>query len=629
MDKQTVIGFILIFLILMGSFFFNKPTAARLEEARRQDSLAMIQAELARQEALVREAMEQQQSATLSTEQQADLDLQLVKQFGVYAPLVKGENQNYIFENEVMALTMASKGGRIASVCLKDYVTGDSLPLVLFDEENSSFSITLITNESRVVKTSDLYFSRVESANPQEFVFRAALSEDNYLDFVYTLQPDNYMMSFDVRGNGLENMLSMGTTGLDIDWNVKMRAQEKGRKFASRYAMLQYKYAEDDVEKLSESKDSHKEITNRLSWVAFKDQFFAAVIIDKAGFTSNELTSQIESVNSPYIKSYMMRSQAPFNMRGNREANFNFYFGPSKYDILKSYDKEVAKEDRLQLDRLVPLGGSLIRWVSTWLVLPLFRFFGGFIGNAGIIIMLMTLCIKIIIFPLTYKSLMSSTKTRLLKPQIDAINEKYPGDSKAAERSQATMDLYKKAGINPMGGCIPMLLQFPVLIAMFWFFPASIELRQESFLWCQDLSTYDAIVSWKAHIPLISGIYGNHISLFCLLMTVTNILSTKLTAGNTDAGMPGMKTMMYLMPLMFLFIFNQYAAGLTFYYFFSSLLTILQNYLFRVFINEDKLKAQMMLNQSKPVKKSAFQQRLEEAQKYQREQAKLQAKKRR
>ena len=258
----------------------------------------------------------------------------------------------------------------------------------------------------------------------------------------------------------------------------------------------------------------------------------------------------------------------------------------------------------------------------------MFKFFGKFIGNAGIIIMLMTLCIKILIFPLTYKSLMSSTKTRLLKPQIDAINAKYPGDSKAAERSQATMDLYKKAGVNPMGGCVPMLLQFPVLIAMFWFFPASIELRQESFLWAQDLSTYDAIISWKAHIPLISGLLGNHISLFCLLMTVTNILSTKISSAGTDNSMPGMKMMMYMMPVMFLFIFNQYAAGLSFYYFFSSLLTIAQTYLFRLFINEDKIKAQMVINQNKPVKKSAFQQRLEEAQKYQREQAKLQAKKR-
>lgn len=628
MDRQTVIGFILIFLILMGSYFFNKPTAAQLEEARRQDSIAMIQAELARQEALVREAMEQQNLHQLDAQQQENLDIQLNKQFGAYAALVKGENQHYTFENDLMELTMASKGGRIASVRLKDYVTGDSLPLILFDEETSEFAMTLITHESRVVRTSDLFFEKVESANPMEFIFRLNVADNNYLDFVYTLQPDNYMLNFDVRGQGLENMLSMGTNSIDIDWNVKMRAQERGRKFANRYAMLQYKYEGDDVEKLSEAKDSHKDISSRLSWVAFKDQFFAAVFINKDGFSSNELSSQMESEQSPYIKSYMMRSQAAFNMRGDREANFQFYFGPSKYDILKSYDKGVDKEARLELDRLVPLGGNIIRWVSTWLVLPMFKFFGKFIGNAGIIIMLMTLCIKILIFPLTYKSLMSSTKTRLLKPQIDAINAKYPGDSKAAERSQATMDLYKKAGVNPMGGCVPMLLQFPVLIAMFWFFPASIELRQESFLWAQDLSTYDAIISWKAHIPLISGLLGNHISLFCLLMTVTNILSTKISSAGTDNSMPGMKMMMYMMPVMFLFIFNQYAAGLSFYYFFSSLLTIAQTYLFRLFINEDKIKAQMVINQNKPVKKSAFQQRLEEAQKYQREQAKLQAKKR-
>ncbi len=629
MDKQTVIGFILIIIILIGSYFFNKPTAAQIEEARRQDSIAMVQAETARQEALIRQAVEQQAQHQLNREQQADLDVQLSKQYGAYAPLVKGENQHYTFENDLMELTMASKGGRIASVRLKDFVTGDSLPLILFDEATSEFSMTLVTNESRVVRTGDVYFTRIETGNPLEFVFRLALNEDSYLDYIYTLQPDNYMMSFDVKGQGLENMISMGTNSIDIDWNVKMRAQERGRKFANRYAMMQYKYTEDDVEKLRESKNDHKEISSRLSWVSCKDQFFTAVFINKDGFTSNELSSQVEPESSPYIKSYTMRSQAAFNMRGIREAHFNFYFGPSKYDILKSYDKGVDKADRLQLDRLVPLGGSIIRWVSTWLILPMFRLFGKFISSAGVIIMLMTLCIKIIIFPLTYKSLMSSTKTRLLKPQIDAINAKYPGDSKAAERSQATMDLYKKTGINPMGGCLPMLLQFPVLVAMFWFFPASIELRQESFLWCQDLSTYDAIVSWKAHIPVISGLIGNHISLFCVLMTLTNMLSTKISSAGTDQSMPGMKAMMYLMPVMFFFMFNQYAAGLSFYYFFSSLLTIAQTYLFRLFINEDKIREQMVLNQNKPVKKSSFQQRLEEAQKLQRQQAREQAKKRR
>lgn len=261
----------------------------------------------------------------------------------------------------------------------------------------------------------------------------------------------------------------------------------------------------------------------------------------------------------------------------------------------------------------------------------MFNFFGSFIGNFGIIIILMTICIKLLILPLTFKSYKSSAKMRLLKPQIDEINTKFAGESKAQERSAATMELYKRAGVNPMGGCLPMLLQFPILIAMFWFFPASIELRQESFLWAKDLSTYDAVISWEANIPFISKFFGNHISLFCLLMTVTNLIYTKINSDNTGGSnqMPGMKAMMYMMPIMFLFIFNQYSSGLSFYYFVSTLFTIGQTYIFRATIDEEKMLKQLMENKNKPIKKSSFAKRLEEAQRMQREQIRQQAKKRR
>jgi len=629
MDKQTIIGFILILLILVGFNFLNRPTKAQIAEAQRQDSIARVERAQAQAQAAMQEVQQEQQDQLDLAAREAATAEQKLRQYGAFAPLTQGEDQHYTLENNLMALDMTAKGGRIASVLLKEYVTGDSLPLVLFDQATSDFNVTLITSESRVVNTRDLYFRRVGSEDPLSLVFRLDLSQGSSLDFVYTLQPDNYMISLDIRGEGLESLISMGTNSFDIDWKVRMRAQEKGRKFESRYSMLQYKYLEDNVEKLSESKSAHKAVAPRLRWVSFKDQFFTAIIISDKGMSSNELSSEMEDDSSPYIKNYALRSSIDFNMRGDRQAGLKFYFGPSKYDILKSYDKGVEADKRMQLEKIVPLGGSIIRWVSTGLVLPMFRFFGRYFNNMGVIIMLMTLCIKLLIFPLTYKSFLSSAKMRLLKPQIDEINAKYPGDSKAQERSQATMSLYQKSGVNPMGGCIPMLLQFPVLIAMFWFFPASIELRQESFLWAQDLSTYDAIVSWKAHIPIISSLLGNHLSLFCILMTLTNILSTKLTSGNTDSSMPGMKMMMYAMPVMFLFIFNQYASGLSFYYFFSSLLTIAQTYLFRIGINEEKVLAEMKANQNKPKQKSAFQKRLEEAQRYQREQARQQAKKRR
>ena len=633
MDKQTVIGFVLIMLILVGFNFLNKPTAAQLEEARRQDSIAQVERLKVLNAAAMEEAMAMQQAAAEASVDTVALKAlqqsERIRRFGMLAPLSEGENTHYTFSNEVMELTMASKGGRIGTVLLKDYVTGDSLPLYLFDENESLFSLTFITNDSRIIETKDLYFRHVDTGNPAEFVFRLPLTEENYLDFVYTLAENDYMLHFDVRGNGLANILTPGTNSIDLNWQVRMRSQEKGRKFENRYSMLQYKYLEDkDVEKLSEAKDQEKRVASRLNWVSFKDQFFAAVLISDKGLTSNVVASTAEPEWSPYIKNYSLQSSAEFNLRGDSQANFRFYFGPSKYQILKDYDKGVDKEAKMHLDRIVPLGGKLIRWVSTLLILPLFKFFGGFISNYGVIIMLMTLCIKLLIFPLTYKSYMSSAKMRALKPELDAINAKYPGDSKAAERSQATMEFYKKAGVSPAGGCLPMLLQFPVLIAMFWFFPASIELRQQSFLWAPDLSTYDALISWEADIPLIKGLFGHHISLFCLLMTITNILSTKITSGDTSGQqMPGMKMMMYLMPVMFFFMFNNYASGLSFYYFFSSLLSIGQTLLFRAFTDEEKLRAQIQLNVAKPQKKSAFQKRLEEAQRMQREQAKANAKK--
>ena len=308
-----------------------------------------------------------------------------------------------------------------------------------------------------------------------------------------------------------------------------------------------------------------------------------------------------------------------YNPADNNGPGFRFYLGPNLYPLLHSYDKGVDDDKALDLDKLVPLGFKFFRWINTWIIIPIFTFLGKYIANYGIIILLMTIIIKIFLAPLTFKSYMSSARMRVLRPQIEEINAKYPGQDKAIDRQRATMDLYSKAGINPMSGCLPMLLQMPILLAMFAFFPSSIELRQQSFLWAQDLSSYDAIFSWDAYIPLITPYFGNHISLFCLLMTITNILYTKINMDNTGGSqqMPGMKVMMYLMPLMFLFIFNNYASGLSYYYFVSTLITIIQTYIFRKCINEEKVLAQLKENQKKPRKKSGFMARLEEAQRQQ------------
>ena len=310
---------------------------------------------------------------------------------------------------------------------------------------------------------------------------------------------------------------------------------------------------------------------------------------------------------------------------------FRFFLGPNLYPLLKSYDKGLDSDDKLQLPKLIPLGYKFFRWINTGIIIPIFTFLGKYFTNYGVIILLMTLIIKAVLMPLTFKSYMSSARMRVLKPQMEEINAKYPGQDKAMDRQRATMELYSNAGVNPMSGCLPLLLQMPILLAMFAFFPSSIELRQQPFLWADDLSSYDAIFTWDAYIPLITPYFGNHISLFCLLMTITNILYTKINMDSTGGGqqMLGMKLMMYLMPLMFLFIFNNYASGLSYYYFVSLLITIIQTYIFRKCINEEKVLAKLKENQKKPRKKSGFMARLEEAQRQQQAALKRQQQQRR
>ncbi|WP_290384864.1 membrane protein insertase YidC, partial [Parabacteroides goldsteinii] len=393
-----------------------------------------------------------------------------------------------------------------------------------------------------------------------------------------------------------------------------------------RYTALYYKFLSDDVEQLSESKSEDKKVSGRLKWIAYKDKFFSTVMIADEGFESATFDSKMVEADG-IVKEFKTTTAVPFDLRGNEATTFRYFFGPNSYPLLKSYDKGVASDQQLDLERLVPLGASVFRWVNQYFVIPMFDFLGKYIKSYGLIILLMTIIVKLILFPLTYKSYMSSAKMRVLRPQVEELNAKYPGQDKAVERQRATMELYSRAGASPMAGCIPMLLQMPILIALFMFFPSAIELRHQSFLWAHDLSTYDAIFSWNKYIPIITPYFGNHISLFCLLMTITNVIYTKYNMEMTNTGqqqMPGMKAMMYMMPLMFLVFFNQYASGLTYYYFISTLITIVQTLVFRYTINEDKLLAKLEANKKKPQKKSGFMKRLEEAQRMQQEQLKKQ-----
>ena len=631
MDKNTLIGFLLIGVVLVAFSWFNRLTPEQIEAQRHyQDSIAKI--EYAQQMDLVREA-QREAFVKDSLENLPDsVRASLLRQdFGVFANVMTGTETYTTLQNDVLELRVSNKGGRICYARLKEFDNYKGEPLVLFDENSSSLTFNLVTAASQVLSTDELYFTPVKGDDPNQLIMRLQVENGRHLDFTYTLEPGSYRVGYRIQGTGLNGLLAPSTNALDIAWTQDIHQQEKGRMFEDRYVNLSYKYMADDVEHLSETKSDSEKISNRLRWIGYKDMFFSTVLISEEGFEATTLDSKSYAAGE-VLKQFKTNTSVAFDLRGEKPTELSYYFGPNKFALLKSFDKGVDSDLQLDLEKLVPLGWGIFRWVNQYFVIPLFDFLGKFIPNYGLLIFLLTVIVKLILYPLTYKSYISSAKMRVLRPQVEEINAKYPGQDQALERQKATMELYSRAGASPLSGCLPLLLQMPILIALFMFFPSAIELRHESFLWANDLSTYDAIVSWETYIPIITPYFGNHISLFCLLMTITNIIYTKYNMDMTNTGqqqMPGMKLMMYLMPLMFLVFFNQYASGLTYYYFISMLISIVQTLIFRFTINEEKLLAKLEANKRKPMKKSGLMKRLEEAQRMQEEQLKKQQEARR
>ncbi|VBB44256.1 Membrane protein insertase YidC [uncultured Paludibacter sp.] len=622
MDKNTVIGFGLIAAIVIGFTLLNKPSQEDIKRQQRySDSIALVQHQQIQQTKAdsAKLAIAKDSLATTDTTKLA----QKADAFGAFSASAFGEEKLYEIENEYLKIKISNKGGRIYSVQLKNYKTHDSLPLMLFDKDESSLNYIFSTNNNRVVNSADLYFEPVgeiikDTQGNQTLTMRLKTTDPNaYMDFIYTIPAKDYMIKYNLKATGMNAVMPIATNSLELQWKSKIRQQEKGRKFEERYSAVHYKYSSDDEESLNASKDIEKTISNKLKWVAFKDQFFSSIFIADEDISSATLSSVVEKdVNNPYLKYYSADMILPFDPSGRMQSGFRFYFGPNQYKILNAYDKGVLSDQKLKLRSIVPLGWGIFGWINRFIIIPMFNVFSLFMSNFGIIILLMTIVIKMVLFPLTYKSYMSSAKMRVLKPEIDEINARIPSD-KPMERQKATMDLYNKVGVSPMSGCLPMLLQMPILFAMFSFFPSSFELRQQSFLWAKDLSAYDSILHWSTNLPLI----GNHLSLFCILMTVTSIISTKLNMATTPQAtdQPGgemMKWSMYLMPVMFFFMFNDYASGLSYYYFISSLITIAQTYAIRAFVDDKKILAQLHAkrNSKAPAKKSGFMERLEKMQ---------------
>lgn len=626
MDKNTGIGFVLIAAIVIGFTVLMKPSQEELaKEQRYQDSIQNVQAKQVKDDiktadsadnaskSAVGEFFETNTQVSNDTVTSADSDSLAVNAFKQQSDA----EQIVSLENEKIKINISSKGGQMISAQLKEYNTykGDSLYLF---KNDARFALELMNKKGVTLNTSEAAFRVIKSSgNEQTVVMRMNYSENQYIDFIYALAPDDYMVKFDIAVVGMQDMLSVDCLErFKLNWNQNLRRQEKSEKNEQRYARIHYKGTDGSFEELSDSHDESKEVPTGAKWVAFKDQFFASVLIADNEFTSPTLNTMMLQ-SEDYLKSYSasLYFKPTLGEKGALVGGFKYFLGPLEYYMLKGYDDGVKDNaQQLELDKLIPLGWSLFRIINQYFIIPLFNMLENTGMQMGLVILLLTVIVKIIISPLTYKSFMSSAKMRVLKPQVDELNEKYPGQEKAMERQKAVMQLYSQAGVNPMSGCIPMLLQMPILLALFSFFPSAIELRHESFLWASDLSTYDAIIEWNTNIPFISSWLGNHLSLFCILMTVTNVIYTKFNMDATNTGqqqMPGMKWMMMFMPVVFFFVLNNYPSGLTYYYFLSTLMTIIITLVCRWVIDEDKVLAKLEENKKKP-KKKGFMARLQE-----------------
>lgn len=543
--------------------------------------------------------------------------------YGKFSKFLSGTDSVVTLENDVLKLQLSAKSGSVTRAELKKYDTEYSSDetekkkekVVVFEGDRNKFNFQLPLPQA--VETADLYFTP-RLLNDSTVLMALEMGPDAYWGIEYSLpKGESYVVGMRIVQRNMAPIVQSNARNLGLDWQQDIHRQEKGRMFEERNSGLYYKFAGGSVENLSESKNDTEERQAKVRWIGFKNQFFSSVIVADRPFNTSDFSSNVLK-GSDYLKSLSAAAIVnDYDWNAENPVNFHLFIGPNLYPLLSDLDKQINVGEDLKLTKLIPLGWSIFRWINTGVIIPIFTFLGKFISNYGIIILLLTLFVKLVLFPFTYKSYKSQAKMRVLAPDIKAINDKYPGTENAMIRQQKTMALYSKAGASPMSGCLPMLLQMPILFAMFSFFPSCIELRGQSFLWAHDLSAPDAIISWSGNIPFITEYFGNHISLFCLLMTATNIIYTYINMQNQPNSMPGMKWMMYLMPLFFLVFFNNYAAGLSYYYFLSLLITIIQTYAFRYIIKEEDVRKAMAEAAKKPRKKSGFMARLEEMQRQQ------------
>lgn len=610
-DKNTITGLVLIAVVLVVFSFLSRPSEEQLAAQQRYyDSIQQVEQRS--------EELKQKAQAALSLERPSLAE----DSTALFFQNLRGTERIVKLENEVMTLSLSTKGGVPQSVTLKDYMEQDKVtPVELFNKEEMDLGYLFYT-KSGIIESKDYYFD-VVSSDATSATLRLT-SAGGHIDFKYNLRPESYLVDLQIQASGLQSQLAQETKTIDIEWHQKARQIEKGYTYESRLSQLTYRTMDNDVTEMSQSSEQTKEVEKALSWVAFKNRFFSSVLISNDGLTSSKLKTAPYDKESGYVKDYSANTSAKFDPSGSEPTLLNFYYGPLHYKTLSNLDDGTHSDWRLK--RLVYLGWPLLRWVNQFFTINVFDWLTRLGLTMGWVLLLMTLIIKIVILPTTWKTYISSAKMKVLKPKVDEINKKYPNEADAMKKQQEIMTLYSQYRVSPMGGCLPMLIQFPILMALFLFVPSAIELRGQSFLWADDLSTYDAIVTFPFSIPFL----GDHISLFCVLMTITNLMYMTYNMRMQDTGanpqMAAMKWVSYLMPVMFLFILNDYPAGLNYYYFLSTLFSVVTMAVMKKMTDNDKLLAQLEANKkdAKQMQKTGFAARLEQMQKQQEELQRIQ-----
>ena len=614
MNRDTIIGFVLIAVVLIGFSWYNQPSAEEIEAARKQDSIAAVMKEKA--------AKEQQIAAQKKQETKA-ADSISADTTALFHQAMSGTSQKVVLKNSKLELTLDTKGGVIRKAVIKDFKSIDGADdVTLFDENDQNLNFMLAGKQDNIV-TADLYFTPSELSDSTA-TFTAATGTGGEVILRYRLGQD-YMLGFSLQTKGLANIFAPSYKEMEMEWTDHCRQQEKGFSFESRYTSLYYKETKSgNTDKLSETSDETETIEEQLDWIAFRNQFFSVALISKDNFAANsKLTSIQDQKGSGYLKQFDAHLKTAFDPTGQKPSEFEIYIGPNDFRLIQAVEEQSQFGKDLDLEQLVDLGWWLLRWINRWFTLYVFDWLTGFGFNMGIVLILITLLLKAITFPMVKKSYMSSAKMRVLKPKFEEATKQYDKPEDQMKKQQEMMSLYSKYGVSPLSGCLPMLIQMPIWLAMFFFVPNAIQLRGQSFLWMSDLSTYDPIIEWGTNIWGI----GDHLSLTCILFCAAQLIYTWVSMRQQKDQMIGaqaeqmkmMQWMMYIMPLMFFFIFNDYSSGLNFYYFISLFFSAAIMWTLRKTTNDEKLlailEANYQANKNNPKKSSGLAARLEALQK--------------